>query len=248
MNIFHAAIPDSLQNGSFIKRNVISFLFVFSATIFVAGNAVAHGGGLDKNGGHFNRKTGEYHCHRDPCFSQHANSQKATEEADREGRSYSSLYNREDWPHWLDVDHDCQDTRAEMLVIRAKGAVQFKEAQQCHVTTGQWIDPYSGKTYAESSRLDIDHVVPLRWAHGHGGDKWAKERRAQFANDSNNLEVVGKDLNRSKGAKGPDEWMPPRNEYRCQYVIHFDSLVSKYGLSYVVSEKRAIERMKSACR
>ena len=31
--------------------------------------AAAHGGGLDRNGGHRNRKTGEYHCHREPCFS-----------------------------------------------------------------------------------------------------------------------------------------------------------------------------------
>jgi len=31
--------------------------------------ALAHGGGLDSNGGHFNRKTGLYHCHREPCFS-----------------------------------------------------------------------------------------------------------------------------------------------------------------------------------
>ena len=31
--------------------------------------ALAHGGGLDSNGGHFNRKTGVYHCHREPCFS-----------------------------------------------------------------------------------------------------------------------------------------------------------------------------------
>ncbi len=31
--------------------------------------AGAHGGGLDRNGGHHNRKTGGYHCHREPCFS-----------------------------------------------------------------------------------------------------------------------------------------------------------------------------------
>jgi hypothetical protein len=29
-------------------------------------SANAHGGGLDKNGCHTNRKTGEYHCHRAP--------------------------------------------------------------------------------------------------------------------------------------------------------------------------------------
>jgi hypothetical protein len=26
--------------------------------------AEGHGGGLDSTGGHYNRKTGEYHCHR----------------------------------------------------------------------------------------------------------------------------------------------------------------------------------------
>lgn len=29
--------------------------------------ADAHGGGLDRRGGHFDRCTGEYHCHRVPC-------------------------------------------------------------------------------------------------------------------------------------------------------------------------------------
>lgn len=30
----------------------------------LAGNAWAHGGGLNKDGCHNNRKTGDYHCHR----------------------------------------------------------------------------------------------------------------------------------------------------------------------------------------
>jgi len=32
-------------------------------------SAFGHGGGLNAQGGHFNRATGEYHCHREPCFS-----------------------------------------------------------------------------------------------------------------------------------------------------------------------------------
>jgi hypothetical protein len=30
-------------------------------------SAIAHGGGLDANGCHTNRKTGDYHCHRAPA-------------------------------------------------------------------------------------------------------------------------------------------------------------------------------------
>lgn len=29
----------------------------------------AHGGGLDASGGHHNRKTGDYHCHRAPAVA-----------------------------------------------------------------------------------------------------------------------------------------------------------------------------------
>ena len=30
---------------------------------------MAHSGGLNTEGGHFNRSSGDYHCHREPCFS-----------------------------------------------------------------------------------------------------------------------------------------------------------------------------------
>lgn len=33
------------------------------ALALVAGYAIAHGGGLDKNGCHHDRKNGGYHCH-----------------------------------------------------------------------------------------------------------------------------------------------------------------------------------------
>ena len=38
--------------------------FVLVAAALAIGSAFAHGGGLDKDGCHTNRKTGEYHCHR----------------------------------------------------------------------------------------------------------------------------------------------------------------------------------------
>lgn len=37
------------------------------AALLSNGVLYAHGGGLDRNGGHYNRKTGVYHCHRCPC-------------------------------------------------------------------------------------------------------------------------------------------------------------------------------------
>jgi len=46
-------------------KTALFLLYLYSAT------ASGHGGGLDGNGGHNNRKTGEYHCHREPCLSTH---------------------------------------------------------------------------------------------------------------------------------------------------------------------------------
>ena len=56
-------------------RRLISVLLL---TLTLAPGAFAHPGGLDSNGGHTNHKTGEYHCHRDPCSSGASTSQPAS--------------------------------------------------------------------------------------------------------------------------------------------------------------------------
>lgn len=43
---------------------VLSVAAIVGGLMTAAGAALAHSGGLDKNGCHTNRKTGEYHCHR----------------------------------------------------------------------------------------------------------------------------------------------------------------------------------------
>lgn len=43
---------------------VAGFVLVFSLGTFAGTSAFAHGGGLNSDGCHNNRKTGDYHCHR----------------------------------------------------------------------------------------------------------------------------------------------------------------------------------------
>lgn len=48
----------------------IAWTFVLSVAL--ATPSLGHGGGLDANGGHYDNKTGKYHCHRNakdgsPC-------------------------------------------------------------------------------------------------------------------------------------------------------------------------------------
>jgi hypothetical protein len=171
----------------------------------------------------------------------------ATNEAIDEGRAFVTLYDRSDWPHWLDDDKDCQNTRHEILIQTSNKAVEFKTKNECNVLSGEWYDPYSGDTFTISKDLDLDHIVPLKFAHGHGADNWSRERKKQFANDHDNLLLVNASLNRQKGAKGLDEWLPPNQSYKCEYIARFNSVMAQYELSYIPSEKRIINRMVNAC-
>ena len=171
----------------------------------------------------------------------------AEQEAIDENRSFVTLYNRSDWNHWIDADSDCQNTRHELLISTSKIAVGFKSDDQCNVLTGSWYDPYSGENYSNSKDLDLDHVVPLKFAHGHGGDVWSRGKKQKFANDLDNLLLVSASLNRQKGAKGLDEWLPPNHSYRCDYIAHFNAVMAKYELKYIPSEQRIVNKMVKAC-
>lgn len=59
----------------------------FSALIFLPSPVTAHGGGLNAEGCHNNRKTGDYHCHRAPAAPVAARSVSPTGGATRPATS-----------------------------------------------------------------------------------------------------------------------------------------------------------------
>lgn len=140
-----------------------------------------------------------------------------------------SGYERSKFGHgWDDADGDCQDSRAEALIAQSSTKVRFADERRCRVVTGRWISPFTGKIIQNASEIDIDHVVPLKWAWDHGANTWSDDKREKFANDPVNLWSVELSLNRQKGAQGPEEWLPPAG--RCQYVSRFVRIVKVYGL------------------
>lgn len=143
--------------------------------------------------------------------------------------AFAGTYERSEFGRWLDEDRDCQNTRHELLIEQSTVTVTLSE-NECRVVHGRWISMFTGAVNTDASKLDIDHVVPLAWAWSHGADKWEKNRRISFANDPRNLIVVESSLNRSKGAKGPDEWLPPENE--CQYTLRFIRVARSYDLTF----------------
>nr|WP_245777356.1 HNH endonuclease family protein [Marinobacter pelagius] len=147
---------------------------------------------------------------------------------------------------WDDRDGDCRDSRAEALVASSTTRVRFASNRECRVVTGRWISPFTGNVIQNSSDIDIDHVVPLAWSWAHGADDWSDEKRERFANDPVNLWPVEAGLNRSKGAKGPDQWLPPSGQ--CQYVARFSRVVKQYDLQLTTRERGWLKNFLEECR
>ena len=72
--------------------------------------------------------------------------------------------------------------------------------------------------FTNASDVDIDHVIPLKYAHDHGGAIWTLCVKKLFANDPDNLLAVDDGENQFKSAKGPSEYLPPNEDYHCEYA------------------------------
>lgn len=131
---------------------------------------------------------------------------------------------------WPDIDRDCQDLRQELLIQYSLYPVTFEDAEKCRVKSGKWFDPYSNTTHTDPSALDVDHIVPLKWAHEHGAHAWNRAEKIMFATDLENLILTRSNMNESKGSRGPKDWMPPNERYHQEYLYRWQRIINKYGL------------------
>ena len=97
-------------------------------------------------------------------------------------------FNAEEWDEWLDWNEDCQNTSTDVLLRESLTKVQF--LNQCTVSTGKWVDPWSGKTFTYMGELVVDHHVPLEKAHYSGAHAWNKERKQQYYYNDTRLPVA----------------------------------------------------------
>ncbi len=148
----------------------------------------------------------------------------------------AASYDRSSFGGWADQDGDCKSTRHEMLSELSVGQIQWSR-DSCRVVRGRWTDSYTGRTFTSASDVDIDHLVPLKWAWDHGAHSWSDEKRQQFANDRLNLFVVESSVNTEKSSQGPMSWLPPNARFRCQYVTRFAQVVLKYDLALESDEE-----------
>lgn len=170
-----------------------------------------------------------------------------------------SSYNRDEWSDWSTL-RTCWDVREEVLSSQAKpgtAVYQDKDGKEttdknraCTVVKGTWVDPYTGSSITDPSTIDIDHMIPLKYAATHGGQGWSADKKKQYANDltySNHLLAVSAGANRSKSDKGPASWKPDNKNHWCTYATDWVNITQKWGLSVSNADKQALSEMLGTC-
>ncbi|WP_245730795.1 HNH endonuclease family protein [Pseudohongiella acticola] len=140
------------------------------------------------------------------------------------------------------------DTRHEVLLSASRIPATL-DAGGCNVLSGEWYDPFTGQVFTDPGELDIDHMVPLEEAHGSGAHAWGSDRKRAYANDllnAKSLIAVSASANRSKGSRGPAEWLPPNTAHHCEYVRNWTEVKHRHGLDVDDAEKAAVESVLGA--
>lgn len=156
-----------------------------------------------------------------------------------------SGYSRSKFPHWITEPDGC--TAREEVLERDGSNVQVDA--DCYPVSGTWTGPYDGKTIAEPSRVQIDHLVPLADAWRTGAAGWTTAERQDFANDlvDPQLVAVSASSNEAKGDQPPDRWKPPLHSYWCTYAEMWIGVKTRWSLTVNPSEKSALSSMLSTC-
>ena len=162
----------------------------------------------------------------------------------RIGEAENQYYNRAEQygSGWVDTDHNGCDTRNDVLQRHGQNVKLHKNG--CIVLSSTIHDVYNGVDIQQTHKggqIEIDHIVPLSYAHQHGAAHWTQEKRVEFANDVENLLPVSSKDNSSKGDKGPADWRPADVSYSCQYGKSFLHIIEKYDLTISQTDYTAIQ-------
>lgn len=159
----------------------------------------------------------------------------------------NASYDRAKFQDWIDANGDCQNTRAEVLISESRVAVSYTSSSRCYVRSGKWVSKWDGRTWTNPSDVDIDHHVALAEAWGSGARGWTTTDRHRYANDLYypNLNAITDNLNSSKGASDPAQWLPPLASSRCLYAIYWVQVKYRWRLTMDSAERSKLSSILS---
>ncbi len=229
-----------MKRISYVALFYLLFSFAIEAQVKLSNSGICH----DETSGSYKRtKNFTPYSTLEECLNKGGRLPKGKSFSEKEKLNLNGKYERSFFGHgWDDADGDCQNTRHEILITQNTGNLIYTSSKKCAIKSGKWISIFTGKTYYSARDLDIDHIVPLKWAWVHGANKWTDEQRERFANAPANLVAVEASLNRQKGAKGIAKWLPPEN--KCQYISRFIRLVKEYKLVLSAKENKEFHLIK----
>ena len=149
---------------------------------------------------------------------------------------------------WKDANGDCQNTRAEVLIAESKVSPTYTTTRKCAVAKGKWVTGWDLVTHTSASTVQIDHMVPVHEAWGSGARYWTQAKRVAFYNDlgdTRSLNAQTSALNSSKQARGPEAWLPPKNQ--CQYISDWTAVKIRWGLKVDATEKAFLVKKAASC-
>lgn len=172
---------------------------------------------------------------------------KTLEELPIKGRAPKTGYSRAQFGDgWASVN-GCTTRQ----IILHRDLTDITMANECTIASGILQDPYTGETIhfssADSSAVQIDHIVALSDAWQKGAQQLTKEQRQQLANDPLELLAVDGPANQQKGDGDAATWLPKNKAFRCTYIERQVIVKQKYSLWVTDAEKTAMIDVLKSC-
>ncbi|MDE2674076.1 MAG: hypothetical protein OXH65_03100 [Paracoccaceae bacterium] len=138
-----------------------------------------------------------------------------------------------------------------------KGHLSIKpptiDRQKCRLSSGLWIDGWTGRRIEDPSRVVVVETIPVRWATaaalaaGHVPESWAVDWfRLTPINAGRFLPLTPE---RAGKRTGPiDQQRPFRQSVSCLYAGHWALVKIRYQLAVSPGERKVVSHLLRKCR
>lgn len=128
---------------------------------------------------------------------------------DKDGGNVDTINNARHGVYATRKEQDSFDNRGDYDTYAAHQNENYKKTNKAHSyarKNGGIKDAYSGETLGYKDNMDLDHVISGRQTHDDPGRVLAEIATQDLANLDENLTPTDRSINRSKGAKTPEEF------------------------------------------